>query len=147
MATVTAVSISRTSPTTTRTQSMKYWTQDNDHLLMRDYILGACSYFNFASPWMLGIGIMENGGPGNNWMQLSYGSVHTTFLSEFWTPYNKTGESSPTLDELEAVDALNAVTSAFWVTKGSRSGKTNWEALSLPSNMARKFLMPLQTVL
>lgn len=129
MATVTAVSISTTNPKTTKNNSMKYWTQDKDHLLMRDYIIGACSHFNYASPWMLGMGIMENGGPGNNWMQVTYGNAHTTFLSQFWSLYNKTGESSPTLNELQAIDPLNAVISAFWVTQGKTGGKTNWEAL------------------
>lgn len=129
MATVTALRISEPSPKTQKDNSMKYWTQDKDHLLMRDYIIGACSHFNYASPWMLGMGIMENGGPGNNWMQIAYGNAHTTFLSEFWSLYNKTGESAPTLDELKVVDALNAVISAFWVTQGSRGGNTNWEAL------------------
>lgn len=129
LATVTAVSISRTNPTTTKYNSMKYWTQDNAHLLMRDYIMGACSHFNIASPLLLGMGIMENGGTGNNWMQVTYSAAPSDFVTNFWSANNKTGESSPTANELKQIDALNAVFSAYWLLKGSRSGKTNWEAL------------------
>ncbi|MGF0008609.1 hypothetical protein ACQRBP_14975 [Eubacteriales bacterium SGI.150] len=129
MATVTAVSISSTNPTTTKYQSMKYWTQDNAHLLMRDYIMGACSQFNIASPVMLGMGIMESGGTGSNWMQVTYSAAPSDFVSNFWDVHNKTGESAPTATELKQIDALNAVLSAYWLTKGSRGGKTNWEAL------------------
>ncbi|MCI7733729.1 MAG: hypothetical protein MSK39_02925 [Dysosmobacter sp.] len=126
---VTAVSISGTNPQTTRYQSMKYWTANNDCKLMRDYINGACSQFNFAAPWMLAVGIMENGGTGSNWMQVTYGTARDTFVNDFWAPNNVTGETAPSKSELETIDALNAVLSAYWMSLGSRSGKTNWEAL------------------
>lgn len=130
MATVVAVSISGTNPTSTRTQSERYWEKTNDYKLMRDYILGACSYFNFASPWALGVGIMEGGSPGNNMMQVTpTESYRDQFVNTFWAQHNVTPVTEPSLEELCSIDALNAVFAVQFMTQLSRYGKDGWEAL------------------
>lgn len=131
MSLVTMYAISGTNPTTTKKQSAVYWTQSKDYMLMRDYIIGACSYFDFASPWMLGVGIMESGGSGNNWMQLSSQTIPNDFINNFWSVHNVTGVTEPAFDELKSIDALNAVCAAYWMTRQSRYQKNGWEALAL----------------
>ena len=134
MAKVYAVNISGSTESLkfpTKLNSMSFWTQNNDYTLMRDYIIGACSYFNYPSPWMLGVGIMEEGTPGKNWMQLTVGDLYDSFISDFWNFNNKTEESVPTLAELEVIEALNAVAGTCWMTKQSRYGKSGWEALGM----------------
>lgn len=105
-----------------------YWTQGNPHYLMSDYILGACSYFNLGCPWVLAVGEMEDGGSGNNWMQVTYSTAGNDFRNNFWNPNNVT-QLSPSDSELRSIDSLNAAWGAYWLSTRSTFGTTGYRAI------------------
>lgn len=114
--------------TTTDTLA-KYYAQNSEHLLMADYLVGAASYFGLYSPIALGVGDVEDGGPGSNWMQL--GPSAEQLFQTFWSNNNSTGQPTVSSNQIQQLDSINAAAGVYWILHqtidSSCSIPTNWK--------------------
>ncbi len=125
MATVTACSYNGSAQSDT---IATFYGQGASWALMADYLVSAASYFDIRSPIPLAIGVLEDGGVGNNWMQLGSTAI-SEFQSKIWEPNNQTGQGTPTTADIEAIDSLNAAAAVWWYTQQDACKQTDWQAL------------------
>ncbi len=111
---------------------------DTSYARMRDHLLGAASQFNLPSMVSLAQAIQENGGPLNDWMQLS--SIAQSFISSFVTPNNNTGLTMSS-SYVENADSINAAAGAWYLANNLGGSTTPWENMSLALNQYNKVPM------
>lgn len=104
-----------------------FYAQGAEWERMADYLVGSASQFNIRSPILLALGELEDGGPGNNWLQLD--STAIANFQTYWAKYNATGVATPTTAQVTAIDSVNAAGAGRWYTQQNDCGYTNWQGL------------------
>lgn len=105
-----------------------YYAQGAAWQLMADYLVGAAAVLNVRSPIPLAIGNLEDGGPGNNWLQMGSTSI-SEFQTKFWAQNNATGQPTPSSTQIQAIDPINAAAGVWWYQQGDDCNVTDWQGL------------------
>ncbi len=124
MATVQACGYQETGSTDTLAT---YYGQDAEHLRMMDFLVHEGSHFDIGASLALAVGDLENGGPGNNWLQL--GSTAQSDFQAIWAANNGTGHPTPTAAQISAIDSLNAAAGIYFLSLQDSCGYTNWQGI------------------
>lgn len=86
---------------------------------MKDFLVAAASQFGIAAPLAQALGVMEEGGPNNNWLSLL--STAESRFQSWWATSNvtgvtySTGQKYPSTSDLESMNSLNAAAGIYWL--------------------------------